>query len=120
MALPEQIRKQTEAVQELYKQLNGDGTNGEEQNSSADGGTPPAENTNTAAAPADENSATNNAAQSSGSEHTADDGKGSEEKSKLGQWTDFYRNATDEKDNIIGEHESKNIKLKIKDIRSGR
>lgn len=49
-----------------------------------------------------------------------DYGKGSEEKSKLGQWTDFYRNATDEKDNIIGEHESKNIKLKIKDTRSGR
>ena len=28
MALPEQIRKQTEAVQELYKQLNGDENNG--------------------------------------------------------------------------------------------
>lgn len=79
MALPEQIRKQTEAVQELYKQLNGDGTNGEEQNSSADGGTPPAENTNAPAASADEYSATDNAAQSSSNEHTNDDGKGSEE-----------------------------------------
>ena len=31
MALPEQIRKQTEAVQELYKQINGDDNNGEGQ-----------------------------------------------------------------------------------------
>lgn len=79
MALPEQIRKQTEAVQELYKQLNGDGTNGEGQNPPADGGTPPAEPANTSTPPADENAATNNAAQSSSGEHTNDDGKGSEE-----------------------------------------
>ncbi len=39
MALPEQIRKQTEAVQELYKQLNGDGTNGDGATPPADGGT---------------------------------------------------------------------------------
>ena len=37
MALPEQIRKQTEAVQELYKQINGDDNNGEGQNPPADG-----------------------------------------------------------------------------------
>jgi hypothetical protein len=79
MALPEQIRKQTEAVQELYKQLNGDGTNGEGQNPPADGGTPPTENVDNSTPPADENSATNNAAQSSSGEHTNDDGKGSDE-----------------------------------------
>ena len=54
MALPEQIRKQTEAVQELYKQLNVDDNTGEDQ-SSADG-------TATPDAPAaDENTASNSA-----------------------------------------------------------
>ena len=79
MALPEQIRKQTEAVQELYKQLNGDGTNGEEQNSSADGGTPPNNDANTRTPTADDDAGSNNAAQSSSVEHTKDDGKGSED-----------------------------------------
>lgn len=79
MALPEQIRKQTEAVQELYKQLNGDGTNGEGQNPPADGGTPPTNDANTSSPPADENAGTNNAAQSSSGEHTNDDGKGPED-----------------------------------------
>ncbi len=41
MALPEQIRKQTEAVQELYKQINGEDTNtGAEQQAPADGTVP--------------------------------------------------------------------------------
>ena len=79
MALPEQIRKQTEAVQELYKQLNGDGTNGEGQNPPADGGTPPADTVNTSTPTADDDAGSNNAAQSSSGEHTNDDGKGSEE-----------------------------------------
>ena len=79
MALPEQIRKQTEAVQDLYKQLNGDGTNGEGQNPPADGGTPPTENVDNNVPPADENAGTNNAAQSSSGEHTNGDGKDPEE-----------------------------------------
>lgn len=79
MALPEQIRKQTEAVQELYKQLNGDGTNGEGQNPPADGGTPPTENVNNSTPPADENADTNNAAQSPSGEHTNGGGKDAEE-----------------------------------------
>lgn len=54
MALPEQIRKQTEAVQELYKQLNVDDNTGEEQ-SSADGTVTPD------APAADENTASNSA-----------------------------------------------------------
>lgn len=79
MALPEQIRKQTEAVQELYKQLNGDGTNGEGQNPPADGGTPPSNDANTSTPTADDDAGSNNAAQSSSVEHTKDDGKGSED-----------------------------------------
>lgn len=69
MALPEQIRKQTEAVQELYAQLNGDGTNGEGQNPPADGGTPPADAVNNSNSAADENSVSNGATQSTGGEH---------------------------------------------------
>lgn len=79
MALPEQIRKQTEAVQELYKQINGDGTNGDGQNPPTDGGTPPDDTVNTSTPPADENAATGNAAQSSSGEHTNGDGKDPEE-----------------------------------------
>ena len=45
MALPEQVRKQTEAVQELYKQLNDDGATGDDQS---------AEETTSEAAEADE------------------------------------------------------------------
>jgi hypothetical protein len=71
MALPEQIRKQTEAVQELYKQLNGDETNGD---NSADGGTSSIGNANTPATSADENSATDYAAQSSSTEEQGKDG----------------------------------------------
>ena len=60
MALPEQIRKQTEAVQELYKQLNTDDNTGTS--------TPPADGTGASVEkptdqnPADENAVPNNAA----------------------------------------------------------
>jgi hypothetical protein len=72
MALPEQIRKQTEAVQELYKQLNDDENKGNEATPPADGDTSSTETTatNGSAPNADENSATNNAAQPQGNEHT--------------------------------------------------
>ena len=61
MALPEQIRKQTEAVQELYKQLNTDDNTGSGATPAADGTVTPVEN-NGNQNYADENSATNNAA----------------------------------------------------------
>lgn len=79
MALPEQIRKQTEAVQELYKQLNGDGTNGDGATPPADGGTPPTEPVNTSTPTADENAATDNAAQPPSDEHANSGGKDAEE-----------------------------------------
>jgi hypothetical protein len=69
MALPEQIRKQTEAVQELYKQLNGDENNGNEATPPADGNTSLSENT-AQPAPADESAVSNNAAQPQGNEQT--------------------------------------------------
>jgi len=61
MALPEQIRKQTEAVQELYKQLNTDDNTGAATQAAADGTVTPVEN-NGNQNRADENAATNNAA----------------------------------------------------------
>jgi len=68
MALPEQIRKQTEAVQELYKQLNADDSAGA---TPADGTVTPPEN---AATPnADENPVPNNAAPSPAPEQTTGD-----------------------------------------------
>jgi len=60
MALPEQIRKQTEAVQELYKQLNTDDNTGT-GNAPADGTVTPVENTGNQNQ-ADENPTPNNAA----------------------------------------------------------
>jgi hypothetical protein len=73
MALPEQIRKQTEAVQELYKQLNSEGTEGAENTPSSNDPSPdagtPAENE----APAANSAATENAAPSSGTEQSNDD-----------------------------------------------
>lgn len=59
MALPEQIRKQTEAVQELYKQLNADDNTGE-KSASADGTVAPEQTTEVVAA--DENAVPNDAA----------------------------------------------------------
>ena len=73
MALPEQIRKQTEAVQELYKQLNSEGAEGAENTPSSNDPSPdagtPAENE----APAANSTVTENAAPSSGTEQSADD-----------------------------------------------
>jgi len=62
MALPEQIRKQTEAVQELYKQLNADDNTGAAP--AADGTV-----TSESAPPADENTDPNVAAPAPASEH---------------------------------------------------
>jgi len=73
MALPEQIRKQTEAVQELYKQLNSEGTEGAENTPSSNDPSPdagtPAENE----APTAHSAATENATPSSGTEQSNDD-----------------------------------------------
>lgn len=66
MALPEQIRKQTEAVQELYEQLNTDDNTGT-GNAPADGTVAPVENADNTP-PADENAVPNNAAPSPASE----------------------------------------------------
>ena len=70
MAIPEQIRKQTEAVQQLYQQLNPDDNTGEA--TSADGTVTPVENRDNTPL-ADANSASNNAAPSSANEHKSDD-----------------------------------------------
>jgi hypothetical protein len=72
MALPEQIRKQTEAVQELYKQLNTDNNTGEE-NIPADGTVTSNEGVNTTSSQADENAASNNAAPLPATEHKTGD-----------------------------------------------
>ena len=67
MALPEQIRKQTEAVQELYKELNGEpGTGGDTPPTDT---VPPTEQPTTVP-PADDTSAPNDATQPSGTEQT--------------------------------------------------
>jgi len=71
MALPEQIRKQTEAVQELYKQLNGDSNNGEGTPADGNTATPTDGASNSPAA--DENTVQNVATPSSGNEQTTDD-----------------------------------------------
>ena len=60
MALPEQIRKQTEAVQELYKQLNDEENQGSQND--ANGNTPSNESTYDNDPSADENSGVNDAA----------------------------------------------------------
>lgn len=71
MAIPEQIRKQTEAVQELYKQLNDDGDNGA---NNADGATPPADSAGANPPAADDaNTGTNSATQSPADGHTSGD-----------------------------------------------
>lgn len=74
MALPEQIRKQSEAVQELYKQLNSEVEKTGEAKASADESPAPVEQR-----PADETTATNDAAPSSVDEQKTDDSKASEE-----------------------------------------
>lgn len=74
MALPEQIRKQSEAVQELYKQLNNEVEKTGEAEASADESSVPVEEPQ-----ADESTETNDAAPSSADEQKADDSKASEE-----------------------------------------
>ena len=79
MALPEQIRKQTEAVQELYKQLSDDGSTGEEQLADeATSGSAEAEPQE-----AYEDSVPEDAAPSSTGEHKSEDDKASEEETIL-------------------------------------
>jgi hypothetical protein len=75
MALPEQIRKQTEAVQEIYKQMNA-GSESQEGQGAPTNETPPVPNVD--APPADENGA-ENAAPSPAVEQKAGDDKVSEE-----------------------------------------
>lgn len=75
MALPEQIRKQSEAVQALYDQLNGDGNNTGEGTPSADGTAAPAD------PPADENTA-QNIATPPASEQSAGETKSEDENSE--------------------------------------
>jgi hypothetical protein len=77
MALPEQIRKQTEAVQELYKQLSVDNNTGEEP-PSTDGTVTPDESPNSTNS-ADENSVPSNAAPSPATEHKPGDDHVSED-----------------------------------------
>jgi hypothetical protein len=42
-------------------------------------------------------------------------GDASQEINKTGEWTDFYRNAVDEKGNSMGQHEVKALRLKVVD-----
>ena len=71
MALPEQIRKQTEAVQQLYAQLNADDSAGTGK-PAADGTVAPTESTNNTP-PADENLVSSAAAPSPTPEHKPGD-----------------------------------------------
>ncbi len=73
MALPEQIRKQTEAVQELYKQLNGADNNTGGDNPPADGTVTPPEDATPTPPKADSNPVPNDATPSSEGEHKTDD-----------------------------------------------
>lgn len=75
MALPEQIRKQSEAVQALYDQLNGDGNNTGEETPPADGTATPIDS------PADENTG-QNVATPPASEQTAGETKSEDENSE--------------------------------------
>jgi hypothetical protein len=68
MALPEQIRKQTEAVQELYKQLNVGDNTGDPQDSTD--GTAASVDSNNDTQSADENRVQDNAARPTGNEQT--------------------------------------------------
>jgi hypothetical protein len=73
MALPEQIRKQTEAVQELYKQLNSEGTEGAENTPSSNDPSPDAGKPAESAIPAADSIGTDDAAPSSSTEQSNDD-----------------------------------------------
>lgn len=73
MALPEQIRKQTEAVQELYKQLNGADNNTGGDNPPADGTVTPPEDATPTPPKADSNPVPNDATPSPEGEHNTGD-----------------------------------------------
>lgn len=77
MALPEQIRKQAEAVQELYKQLNAEAENSGEPKAQANESS--VEEKVEETPQADGSPETNEAAPSSADEQKADDSKASEE-----------------------------------------
>jgi hypothetical protein len=44
-------------------------------------------------------------------------GDASQEITMRGEWTDFYRDAVDEKNNSVGSHETKSLRLKVNDLR---
>jgi len=46
-------------------------------------------------------------------------GKAAQEINKIGEWTDWYRNAVNEKGESVGSHEVKNLKLKVIDNTKG-
>jgi hypothetical protein len=46
-------------------------------------------------------------------------GTAAQEINSLGKWTDWYRNAVDENGNSLGEHETKTLKLGVKDSSKG-
>jgi hypothetical protein len=46
-------------------------------------------------------------------------GQAAQEINKLGQWTDWYRNAVNEKGNSLGSHEVKVLKLEVEDNTKG-
>jgi hypothetical protein len=48
-------------------------------------------------------------------EHNKEYGTAAQKINKSGNWTDWYRNATDHNEDTIGKHELKSIKLKIND-----
>ena len=75
MAIPEQIRKQNEAVQDLYKQMNSEGNNGEPAAPAATDDNSPAEPVVNANPNADGTTVAGNAPQPSGDEHNTDGGK---------------------------------------------
>lgn len=45
-------------------------------------------------------------------------GKASQEVNSSGKWTDWYRDAVDEKGNSLGQHEAKTLKLSVTDNRN--
>lgn len=47
--------------------------------------------------------------------YSDDYGNAAQKINRIGEWTDWYRNATDHEGKIIGSHELKSIKLKIND-----
>jgi hypothetical protein len=78
MAIPEQIRKQNEAVQELYKQMNDEGNNGTPASNDGTDDNPQDNQPVNTNPPADGATDNGNAPQPSGDEHNTDGGKDEE------------------------------------------